>query len=218
MFGGIYICQLHPECNMRPLRDALQNITVRGNNCEVWPWRAGDKKWSETAGRVARQRSLATRCLSPAKQRVLGPDLVSALGLSQGSDLCSGRRAAFSQNWQELMKSPWIPKVSVHGGGETTSNARSAAVREWVCCSQEAAASRSRIPVCYHNRAERQPALQLPPSALQTNKDVISSVFNVISTLEAESISRKHCTQLSIRSMSDSHQQLLWSLAHNVLR
>lgn len=77
---------------------------------------------SETAGRVAQQRSLATRCLSPAKQRVLGPDLVPALGLT-------GFRSVFWEESRllpeltELMKSPWIPKVSVHGGGETTSNA-----------------------------------------------------------------------------------------------
>lgn len=102
--------------NMLPLQDALQNIRVRGNNCEVWPWRAGDKKWSETAGRVARQRSLVTRCLSPAKQRVLGPDLVPALGLT-GFQIC------LLPELTELMKSPRIPKVSAHGGGETTSNA-----------------------------------------------------------------------------------------------
>lgn len=74
----------------------------------------------------------------------VGADLVPAPGLAAFRCGLREERAVLP-DLTELTASPWIPKLSVHGGGETPSKAGGAAVGEWVCCSQD---QDPRIPVC----------------------------------------------------------------------
>lgn len=106
---------------MNPLRDALQNVRVKGNNREAWPWKSRRQRCSEAAGRVAQQRSLATRCWSPATQRVLV--LAWACSRSHRVQICSLGGAPRSPRTDRADQITVDTKGFHAGGGEMTSNA-----------------------------------------------------------------------------------------------